>query len=127
MTEPFIDEQSNVINDMPHPSDPIPNTHVPTATEIPINPNEYAPIPDTQPVPSALFDARIPPIPAPLSRFRPRYRQLTQVELTLHDAIKAKATELETLYNQAPGGRYASLAMTHLEESVMFIIKELTA
>jgi hypothetical protein len=61
------------------------------------------------------------------SRFRPKYRALTVEEKELHDKIKAKAEELETLYAQVKSGRYNSLAMTSLEESVMWIIKELTA
>lgn len=61
------------------------------------------------------------------SRFRPRYRQLTDEEKALHDAIKNKAVELEELYTQVSKGRYNALAMTALEESVMWIVKEITA
>ena len=61
------------------------------------------------------------------SRFRPKYRQLNEDELALHNALKDKATELETLFNQVKDGRYKSLAFTSLEESVMWIVKELTA
>lgn len=61
------------------------------------------------------------------SRFRPRYRQLTDEEKALHDALKEKAVELETLFNQVKDGRYKSLAFTSLEESIMWIVKELTA
>jgi hypothetical protein len=68
------------------------------------------------------------------SRFRPRYRALTNDEKALHDQIKTKAEELETLYakvmpkaENVPGSlRYQALALTSLEESVMWIIKELT-
>ena len=63
----------------------------------------------------------------PVSRFRPRYRALTEDEKALHDSIKDKATELEQLYLQVNPGRYNSLAITDLEKSVMWIIKELTA
>ena len=63
----------------------------------------------------------------PVSRFRPRYRALSDEEKALHDALKAKATELETLFGQVKPGRYASLAMTHLETSIMFVVKELTS
>ncbi len=45
----------------------------------------------------------------------------------LHDAIKAKAVELETLFEQVKPGRYRSLGLTALEESVMWTVKELTA
>jgi hypothetical protein len=61
-----------------------------------------------------------------VSRFRPRYRQLTDDEKALHDAIKDKAAELEALFGQVKPGRYNSLAMTSLEESVMWVVKELT-
>jgi ABC-type phosphate transport system auxiliary subunit len=61
------------------------------------------------------------------SRFRPRYRALTDDEKALHDEIKTKAEELEQLYLRVKQGRYHSLALTSLEESVMWIVKELTA
>jgi hypothetical protein len=57
----------------------------------------------------------------------PRYRALTDQEKALHDEIKAKATELEALFSKVPAGRYGALAMTALEQSVMWIVKELTA
>lgn len=63
----------------------------------------------------------------PVSRFRPRYRALTVDEKALHDALKDKAAELEALYVKVKPGRYNSLAMTSLEESVMWIVKELTS
>lgn len=62
-----------------------------------------------------------------VSRFRPRYRALTDDEKELHDMIKTKAVEIEALYGQVKPGRYSSLAMTSLEESVMWVIKELTS
>jgi hypothetical protein len=62
-----------------------------------------------------------------VSRFRPRYRALTDDEKALHDAIKSKAAELEALFEQVKSGRYSSLAMTDLENSIMWIIKELTS
>lgn len=64
---------------------------------------------------------------APVSRFRPRYRALTDDEKTLHDALKDKAAELETLFGKVKPGRYNSLAITSLEQSVMWIVKELTS
>jgi hypothetical protein len=63
----------------------------------------------------------------PTSRFRPRYRALTNGEKALHDAIKDKAAELEALFETVKAGRYRSLAFTALEESVMWAVKELTA
>lgn len=61
------------------------------------------------------------------SRFRPRYRALTDDEKALHDALKSKAAELEALFEQVKPGRYRSLGMTALEESVMWAVKELTS
>ena len=63
----------------------------------------------------------------PTSRFRPRYRALSDAEKQLHDDIKAKATELEALYEKVTPGRYRALGITALEESVMWTIKELTS
>jgi hypothetical protein len=66
-------------------------------------------------------------VAAPVSRFRPTYRALTDDEKALHDELKAKAVELESLYSKVKTGRYSSLAMTSLEQSVMWIVKELTS
>lgn len=63
----------------------------------------------------------------PVSRFRPRYRALTDEEKILHDAIKSKATELEELFELVKPGRYRSLGITALEEAVMWTVKELTS
>lgn len=63
----------------------------------------------------------------PVSRFRPRYRALTEAEKELHDQLKAKAAELEALFEQVKPGRYRSLGFTALEESVMWVVKELTS
>ena len=63
----------------------------------------------------------------PVSRFRPKYRALTDAEAAQHAVIKAKAAELEALFEQVKPGRYSSLAMTHLEIAVMMAIKELTS
>lgn len=62
-----------------------------------------------------------------VSRFRPRYRALTDDEKALHDAIKSKAVELEDLFGQIKPGRYLSLGVTALEQSVMWAVKELTS
>lgn len=64
-----------------------------------------------------------------MSRFRPTYRQLDTIEKGLLDSIKDKAAELEHLYNQVQSStpsRLKSLAVTALEESVMWIVKDLT-
>lgn len=63
----------------------------------------------------------------PVSRFRPRYRALSDDEKALHDAIKEKAVELETLFLKVKEGRYRALSLTALEEAVMWNIKELTS
>lgn len=63
----------------------------------------------------------------PVSRFRLRYRALTDAEKSLHDQIKGKAAELESLFQQVKPGRYRSLGLTALEESVMWTVKELTS
>ncbi len=63
----------------------------------------------------------------PTSRFRPRYRALTDAEKALHDNIKAKAAELEALFEQVLAGRYLSLGLTALEESVIWVVKGLTS
>lgn len=74
-----------------------------------------------------VYDARQGEANEQVSRFRPRYRKLTGDELSLHDEIKTTATALEALYDRigAPG-RYKALAITALEESVMWGVKELT-
>lgn len=64
---------------------------------------------------------------APVSRFRPTYRALSDEEKALHDELKAKAAEMEALYARVKPGRYNSLAITSLEQSVMWIVKELTS
>ena len=63
----------------------------------------------------------------PVSRFRPKYRALSDDEKALHDALKDKAGELEVLYAKVKPGRYNALAITSLEQSVMWIVKELTS
>lgn len=62
-----------------------------------------------------------------VSRFRPTYRALTDAEKALHDQIKEKAALLEALYAQVKPGRYNALAITSLEQSVMWVVKELTS
>ena len=62
-----------------------------------------------------------------VSRFRPKYRALTDEEKALHDEIKNKAAELEVLFERVKPGRYNSLAVTALEQSVMWVVKELTS
>jgi hypothetical protein len=59
-------------------------------------------------------------------RFRPNYRKLNDEEIDLLNEIKSKALELEQLYAKARDGRYHSLAITDLESSVMWIVKEIS-
>ena len=63
----------------------------------------------------------------PVSRFRPRYRALTDDEKALHDQIKDMAAELEALFAKVKPGRYNALAVTALEQSIMWVVKELTS
>lgn len=63
----------------------------------------------------------------PLSRFRPRYRALTDEEKDFHDKLKASFVDVEKLVDQIKPGRYRALALTALEESCMWAVKELTA
>lgn len=62
-----------------------------------------------------------------VSRFRPRYRALTQEEKDLHDDLKIAYERVERYMDGIPDGRYKSLALTALEESCMWAIKQLTA
>jgi len=63
----------------------------------------------------------------PVSRFRPKYRALSEEEKQLHDESKSQAVELEELFLKVKSGRYRSLGMTALEEAVMWTVKELTS
>lgn len=62
-----------------------------------------------------------------VSRFRPKYRALTDDEKQIHDQIKDAAANMESLFDKVKDGRYKSLAITDLEKSVMWIVKELTS
>jgi len=66
-------------------------------------------------------------VSAIVSRFRPTYRALTDEEKALHDEIKSAADHLESLFNKVKPGRYNALAITALEQSVMWVVKELTS
>ena len=62
-----------------------------------------------------------------VSRFRPTYRALTEEEKVMHDAIKLLAEQIEkTFYEAVPECRERSIAITKLEESIMWVIKGLT-
>lgn len=62
----------------------------------------------------------------PVSRFRPRYRALTDEEKAIHDDVKAAFEAAEQQIMRIKGGRYRALALTSLEESCMWAVKELT-
>lgn len=62
----------------------------------------------------------------PLSRFRPRYRALSAEEKALHDELKDAYVAVEQLVLRIKPGRYRALALTALEESCMWAVKELT-
>ena len=63
----------------------------------------------------------------PVTRFRPRYRALSDEEKALHDEIKDAYAKVEALVDRLNAGRYRALAITALEESCMWAVKELTA
>jgi hypothetical protein len=63
---------------------------------------------------------------ADTDRFRPVYRELTPDEKEVIETIKDQAATLEQVYACVRPGRYHSLALTALEESVMWITKEIT-
>jgi hypothetical protein len=60
------------------------------------------------------------------TRFHTVYRELDDSERGLIKRIKDKAEELAQLYEQATSSRYRSLALTELESSVMWVVKEIT-
>ena len=58
--------------------------------------------------------------------FGPVDRELSEGEQEVREAIYKQAEALEATYRLVQPGRYRSLALTSLEESVMWIVKELT-
>ena len=62
-----------------------------------------------------------------VSRFRPRYRALSNDEKAIHDDVKAAFEAVEKQIERIKPGRYRALALTALEESCMWAVKELTA
>jgi len=63
------------------------------------------------------------------SRFRPRYRALSEEEKAVHDEIKSTAEELLAAFDKAhkpTNSWYYTLAVTALEEAVMWMVKGLT-
>ena len=58
--------------------------------------------------------------------FRSKYKDLTEEQIAEVAAVKTKASELYDLYMKH-GGRLTSLAITNLEQSVMWAVKGITA
>lgn len=65
--------------------------------------------------------------PAAVSRFRKNYRRLSAEEQALVDLIKDEAAALENSLLSAPHSREVSLALTKLEEAVMWAVKGITS
>lgn len=62
-----------------------------------------------------------------MSKFRHKYRELTDAEKAGVDAIKIAAETLDAaLQKHSPPGRYLALANTTLEEAVMWAVKGIT-
>lgn len=61
-----------------------------------------------------------------MSKFRKQYRELDAGEAHQVAAIKEAAELLDDVIEQMPEGREKSLAMTKLEESVMWAVKGIT-
>lgn len=58
--------------------------------------------------------------------FRKAYRQLTDGEKILMDALKDQAFELHKIIGATPKGRESALALTNLEQAVMWAVKAIT-
>ena len=58
--------------------------------------------------------------------FRKAYRQLTDGEKILMDALKDQAFEVYKIIKSAPPGREQALALTNLEQAVMWAVKAIT-
>lgn len=61
-----------------------------------------------------------------MSRFRKKYRALSNAEQGLVDRIKDKAEALEKEFDHIPASRESALAFTKLEEAVMWAVKGVT-
>jgi hypothetical protein len=70
---------------------------------------------------------RVQDLSKKLSRFRKMYRPLSEVEKNYVDAIKDHAAKLEYLFEGLGSSRELSLAMTHLENTVMWGVKDATS
>lgn len=66
-------------------------------------------------------------VSAPTNTFRQVYRKLTVEEVRALELLKAKAAELEDLILGITPGRHRSLAITRLEECLMWATKGLSS
>ena len=62
-----------------------------------------------------------------MSRFRKEYRDLTPAEEELIKMIKSRAEDLEEFIEQMPAGREKALALTNLEQSIMWATQGITS
>lgn len=62
-----------------------------------------------------------------VDKFRSKYRPLTETEQRLIENVKQAAFRLDILLNDLPPSREKSLAMTNLEQAVMWATKALTS
>ena len=85
------------------------------------------------PEPSSVRQELVPQIAAvgandaSSTTFRPTSRELSEDEQEIRNAIYEQAEVLEAIYQKVQPGRYRTLALTSLEESVMWIAKGLTS
>jgi hypothetical protein len=71
-------------------------------------------------------DPRPDPAAAKPDVFRENYRGLTSVDQAYMVAVKQKARELNNVFGNLPPGREVHIAMTKLEEAVMWAVKAIT-
>ena len=60
------------------------------------------------------------------NRFRAVYRELDERERSLIHSIKAYAESMENIYVDIPDARAQAIALTKLEETVMWAVKGIT-
>jgi tetratricopeptide (TPR) repeat protein len=85
------------------------------------------------PEPSSVRQEVVPQVAAVVAddasstSFRPTNRELSEYEQEIRNAIYEQAEVLEAIYQKVRPGRYRTLALTSLEESVMWVAKGLTS
>ena len=62
-----------------------------------------------------------------MGRFRKQYRQLTDDEKALIETIKDKATDLELSLEEMENSREKLLALTNLEQAIMWSTQGITS